>query len=484
MKKTVLLLISLWLSHFAEAQKMVYVGDSTALKQYFGSIRQVVTVGADKKVTTSTQTFIQNPAQQTSRPPGGRVTRDDDAAIFRKELSAANRHINWSAVSNDFSSINYRCYLDAEGKIDSVVYYLTIRDTTQNRNRIRFYDSLGEIPDAGFRKDMEAKWMKVIRKFNDVAAVNPRRTLTGALFTRSNIKDLEAFLKTQKDTITTINLTDYTLEEFPHQLKRFRNLKTIILKDNYIRSATLDKKDYPKLNMISFQNNLLRDGTLKFTSGLKPTTINLSDNHFTRIPYLHRKVKYLFLANSSISEVTTRDVRKIRKVQFLNLYANTITTVTPKIARMKKLKELDLYRNQLTALPSHITRMKNLETLAISYNEIGELPAGIHAMRGLKTLYTHHNKLSMLPPLPENLETLDVGHNHLQNVSTQVLPLKKLKSLDYSYNQVAGNLDFLLELPHIKEIYLMENRYAGSEEEEVYFSRIFTTLVSRGVAVK
>lgn len=488
MKKTVLLFTGLLLSHFAEAQKIIYLSDSTGLKQYFGSTRQVVTVGADKKVTTGTQTSIQNPAQQNDGIPGGpvvRVIRDDNGAMFRKELNAATRYMDWSSVTNSFSTISYRCFLNTEGKIDSMVYYLTQRDTTQTNNRIRFRDSLGEISDADFRRDMEAKWMKVLQKFTGLQSTGQSRILNGGLSTYSKGKDLEAFVNTLADTITTINLTDFVLEEFPHQqLRRFRNLKSIILKDNYIHSATLDKKDYPKLTMISFQNNLLRDDSLKFTGGLKPSTINLSDNHFTRIPKIHRKIKYLFLANSSISEVTAKDVRKIKKVQFLNLYANRITTVTPKISRMKKLKELDLYRNQLTALPSRITRMKKLETLAVSYNQIGELPAGIRSMQGLKTLYTHHNKLSTLPPLPENLEILDVGHNQLHDVSARVQPLKKLKSLDYSYNLVKGDLDFLLGLPQIKEIYLMENHYAGSEEEEKYFSRIFTTLVSKGVTVK
>lgn len=420
--------------------------------------------------------------------PGGpiiRVTRNDNAATLKKELSADISRLDWAPVLTSFGYLQYRAFVNPEGRIDSLAYCLMHSDTTRAGRGLRTRDKLHTIGQEDFRATLEKEWKNTLANFRGAASGSSPKTFGSAIYpSTAKAKNLQEFLSKQADDITEIDLTGYGLREFPSELKRFRKLKNINLKDNYIRSATIDRKDFPKLDAISFQNNLLRDGSLQFTGGKGPATINLTDNHFTQLPKTHRKVQDLHLANSSISELSKKDLRKIKKVRVLNLYGNTLTEISPSITRLKKLKELDLYRNRLNSLPARITRLKRLETLAVSYNTLGELPAGIHAMRGLKTLYTHHNKLSMLPPLPENLETLDVGHNHLQNVSTQVLPLKKLKSLDYSYNQVAGNLDFLLELPHIKEIYLMENRYAGSEEEEVYFSRIFTTLVSRGVAVK
>lgn len=504
MKKRVFIFINvLFLSHFAGAQKLIYISDSTTLKQYAGRTQQVISVSQDKKVTTGTQITIDKPAegsggvlsgnkpaQENDGIPGGpqiRITRNDNGIILRKELNSVTRVMDWSSVKNEVSFLHYRTFVSSEGKIDSLAYYITYMDTAARTGRgFMMRDKLGKIEQEDFRTSLEAGLMKILQNYTPLSTVTFSREQLqgGAISLRSKVRDLDEFLASQPDTITSINLTDFGLREFPYQLKRFPNLKNINLKDNYIGSATLDKKDFPKLVTVSFQNNLLRDDSLIFTGGLRPSAINLTDNHLTRIPKTHRKVKYLYLANSSISEVTKKDLRKIKKVEFLNLYANTLTEITPKITRLKKLKELDLYRNRLSSLPTTITRMKKLETLAVSYNTLEELPANIRSMSSLKTLYSHHNKLKTLPPLPETLEVLDVGYNSIEEVSARIQPLKKLKTLDYSYNRVKGDLDFLLGLPQIKEIYLMENRYAASEEEEKYFSTVFSTLVSKGVTVK
>lgn len=488
MKKLILIFSGLLTGHFADAQKIICITDSTTIKQYFGGTPEIVfTTRGNRTVGVTSQQAPSAPAPENDGIPGGpliRITKNDNAATLRKELGAVTRSMDWPSVMTSAGRLQYRAFVGSEGKIDSLAYYIVHTDTSRQNRNFMMRDKIGRIGLEGFRINLENQWMKVIQNYTGVASKSPARTYTGFIGIGGKVKNLDEFLNSLADTVTTINLTDYGLREFPYQLRRFRNLKNINLKDNYIGSAMLDKKDFPKLVTISFQNNLLRDDSLKFTGGLRPPAINLTDNHYTRIPKTHRRVKYLYLANSSISEVTKKDIRKIRKVEFLNLYANTVTEITPKIARLKKLKELDLYRNRLSSLPPAITRMKKLETLAVSHNTLEELPPGIRSMSSLKTLYSHHNKLKALPPLPESLEVLDVGYNRIEEVSARVQPLKKLKTLDYSYNQVKGDLDFLLALPQIKEIYFMENHYASSEEEEKYFSKVFSTLVSRGVTVK
>ncbi len=489
MKKTVFLISLLLAGLSTAAQKIVYIADSTALKRYFGKAAEVVSVSADRKVTTDTRGFIHlpKPEEENTGIPGrpqARFLRNDNAATLRKELSAAALHMNWSAVLTGLARLQFHAFVNPEGRIDSLIYYLVRTDTTRMTGNFLRHDNLGPLEGEDFRAQLENNWLKKLQSFTARPSASSTRTYSGHVFLRAKTKNLEEFLDAQPLNITEINLTDFGLEEFPYQLKRFRNLKNINLKDNYISSATLNRKDFPKLVTISFQNNLLRDDSLRFTGRKGPAAINLTDNHFIRIPKTYRKVRYLYLANNSVSDVTRKDIRKLKKVQFLNLYGNMLTEVSPNITRLKKLKELDLYRNRLTSLPTRITRLKKLETLAVSYNKLKELPAGLEKMKAMKILYSHHNELRALPPLPAHLETLDVGYNQLQEVSARVRPLQKLKSLDYSYNQVKGDLDFLLGLPRIKEIYLLENRYAGTDEEEKYFSRIFSTLVSKGVTVK
>ena len=494
MRKPLFLILILLLSLSAGAQKIVCIGDSTMLKQYFGKAREVTSVSPDKKVTRTMQNTIVLPRPEVKQdeenvgiPGGPRISlpRQDAAALLRKQLTSVTRTMDWSPLlTGTTTRLQFHVYVNPQGTADSLIYCLVQADSTRGARVFRMRDRLANLEAGSLRTHLEAEWSKLLGNFKMETSDSPVRTYSGMIFLKTLPRDIGEFLSAQPDDITEINLTDFGLTEFPYQLKRFRNLQNINLKDNFIASATLDRKDFPKLATISFQNNLLANNSLRVTGRKGPTAINLTDNHFTRIPKTYRKVRYLYLANSSISEVTRKDIRKIKKVQFLNLYGNTLTEISPAIRRLKKLKELDLYRNRLSSLPSRLTRMKKLETLAISYNRLEQLPAGIRSMRGLKILYAHHNRLEALPVLPPNLETLDVGYNRLQEVSARVQPLKKLKTLDYSYNKVKGDLDFLLGLPQIKEIYLLENRYAGTEEEEKYFSRIFTTLVSKGVNIK
>jgi len=493
MRKPVFLFSILFISLSSDAQKMINISDSTMLKQYFGKSVEVTTVSADRKVTTAMQTAIQLPVSQENAQernigiPGGpviRMTRNTEAATLRKEMAAISRNMDWSPILTTLTRLQFHVFVNPEGSVDSLIYYLVRTDTTRRTLDFRMRDRLDRLEEGSLRTHLESEWMKIIKNFKDQAAASPVRTYSGSVILRRPPQNLDEFLNTQPENITEINLTDFGLTEFPPQLKRFRNLKNINLKDNYITSATINTKDFPKLATLSLQNNMLSDGSFRITGRKGPSAVNLTDNHFTHIPKTHRKVRYLFLANSSVTEISRKDIRKVKKVQSLNLYGNVITEISPRIGRLKKLKELDLYRNRLTALPSRITRMKRLETLAVSYNQLEELPAGIGSMSRLKVLYSHHNRLKSLPPLPPRLEILDVGFNRLKEVSWRIQPLKDLKSLDYSYNQVSGDLDFLLGLPQIKEIYLMENRYAGTEEEEKYFSRVFSTLVTKGVTVK
>ncbi len=462
MQKSLFILLFLLIVQNSLAQKIIPITDSTALKSYWPK-----------------------PPHTDRDPEDGpaiRITRNDDALILRKQMSSVTRNTDWAPALTTLSRLQFVAFVNREGRVDSLAYFLVATDTSRSGRAFLMHDRLSHLADPSLVTLLEKEWRSILHQFQ--AKTMQTGTYGGMMFLSPPPKNLNEFLDAQPENITEINLTDFGLREFPYQLKRFRKLKTLNLKDNFIPSATLHKKDFPHLRSVSFQNNLLRDDSLRFKGGLKPETINLTDNHFTRIPKTHRKIQELFLANSAISQVTKRDIRKIKKIRSLNLYANTLTEISPKIVRLKKLRELDLYRNNLSTLPASLASMKSLETLAVSYNQMEELPARIGALNPLKTLYIHHNILKKLPPLPPNLEVLDVGYNRIEEVAERVLPLKKLITLDYSHNRVKGDLDFLLELPRIKEIYLLENRYAATEEEEKYFSRVFSTLLSKGVMVK
>lgn len=490
---TIILCLCLQVSSFG--QKIVTIQDSTTLKHYFGRQVKRIYTGPDKKVVEKIETSISlnsplslENAQKTNEGLAGgpiiNVLRNDNTAMLNKRIRATMYSLDLSSFQS-LSKINYRAYLGQNSKMDSVVIFFSYRDTTQTTpQRYLWKENLIETLDEKILNDIKHALKEAVNEFS-LSNQNVNEThLNGSFLLNFEKKDLNSYLSTLADTVSSISLADFGLRQFPEQLKRFRNLKNIDLKNNFIDYAEINKRDFPKLKVISFQQNLLTDKQLIFKGRHKIKTLNLNDNYFSTIPQTHKKVKYLFLANNSIVEVSKTDIRKIRKIESLNLYANQISSVSPKISKLKKIKELDLYRNNINELPNEITRLKKLQALALSHNKLKILPHQLANLTSLKTLYAHHNQLLDLPDLPAKLETLDVGYNRLEKVENYVKPLTSLKTLDYSNNFVKGVLNFLLELPDIKEIYLFENKYASTEEEEKYFSDVFYRLVSKGIKVK
>lgn len=491
--KLILLILCIALHNSGFGQKIILINDSTSLKHYFGKERKVISIGADKKPIEKIETVIELislPKLSTTSKHDGldggpviRVLRNNHSSFFDKKIKATVYSLDLSNFLNT-SKLNYRAYFDESSKIDSLVFFFSYRDTSRSSTDRYFWkEELIETIEERVQNDYKTAIKEAIAEFLQSNLKAASGHLTGYISLNFEKKDLDVYLNSLSDTVSSIALINFGLRHFPDQLKRFKNLKSIDLKDNFIDHAVINKKDFPKLKFISFQQNLLRDKHLSL-KGVKIKTLNLSDNYFSSIPKTHKKVKHLLLANNSINQVTKNDIKRIRKAELLNLYSNQITSLNPRISKLKKLKELDLYRNRISELPEEITRLKKLEALALSYNQLKVLPQELSNLKSLKILYAHHNQLLDLPNLPSGIETLDIGYNRLQKVDDYVKPLKNLKTLDYSNNFVKGDLNFLLELPHIKEIYFFENRYASSEDEEKYFSDVFYKLVSKGVTVK
>jgi Leucine-rich repeat (LRR) protein len=490
---TVILCLCIHVSSYG--QRIITIQDSTTLKHYFGRQVQRIYIGPDKKAVEKTETSISinsplslDNAQKTNEGLAGgpiiNISRNDNTAMLNKRIRATMYNLDLSSF-HSLSKISYRAYLGQNSKVDSVVIFFSYRDTIQTTpERYLRKENLIESVDEKVLNGIKQALEEAIDEFS-LSYQNMKEThLNGSFSLNFEKKDLNSYLSTLSDTVSTISLADFGLRHFPVQLKRFRNLKNIDLKNNFIDYAEIDKRDFPKLKVISFQQNLLRDKHLIVKGRLKIETLNLNNNHFSEIPKTNKRIKHLFLANNSINEVSKADIRKVKKVESLNLYANKVTSISPRIYKIKKLKEIDLYRNNLNHIPEKITRLKNLESLALSHNNLTNLPTTVSNIKSLKTLYAHHNKLLDLPDLPTNLETLDVGYNRLEKIEEYVKPLISLKTLDYSNNFVKGDLNFLLELPDIKEIYLFENKYASTEQEEKYFSDVFYRLVSKGIKVK
>lgn len=451
-------------------QKIIMVSDTIALKPYFKSTLlqsgNMIAMNAGKD---SIQKYYNNEKIYI------KANYDVFNKLLKKNLT------NLEGLPNE-GILYYKTYVNNKMKIDSFVTYIAKIEIVKVDNKSQIKHALMSIEDTDLKSRLIEKLKKAISEFKHLGKINTAFEINGFTTLRNKETNIIDLLASKPDTIRSISLENLGLTDFPEGLKRFKQLKEINLKGNMLREIILDKDDFPKLEILTIQENLLADSYVKISGNLK--TLNLSNNYLSKIPGRNGKSKSVLLANNYIKKIKHKDIRKLRHIEQLNLYNNQLFSISSKISKLKNLKELDLYRNNLVELPHQITTLKNLEILAISHNKLDKLPQEIINLKSLKTLFSHHNLLKTLPELPESLETLDLGYNKLNSISETVRSLRNLKVLDYSNNEVSGDLDFLFGFPEIKEIYLFENKYASNEDEEKYLSDVFYKLVSKGITVK
>jgi len=168
-----------------------------------------------------------------------------------------------------------------------------------------------------------------------------------------------------------------------------------------------------------------------------------------------RNINYAKLENLKnltsfvLSSVVINDDNVKRMVQFPEV-----------ICQMKKLNYLSLYRNGLTSLPKCIKNLKNLETLRIHLNKLQSLPKEIGNLTKLKVIYLDENQLETLPVQIgklTKLEELYLEGNKISTLPDEFGNLKNIKKLDLSYNSLDSVPTSFGKLSKLERLNLRQN---------------------------
>lgn len=447
MQKITLLLFLLTFS--AYGQEFIFIKDSTSYQQHRAVLRQKALTG-DYKMKS------------------GIVYKNEISAPgLSKRLSRELHTLTFSDYYLPY--LNLVIVANPEGQAEKIYCRFVKRDTT--RTGVRWEEVLFAPENTQLLSQVE----EGIR-----SALSPYEKLPQLLRTSVNlnfpVKEYKTYLASLPDDTKTLFLENYHLKEVPAEIYRFKQLKSLNLKDNYIQEIKFGSKDFPNLENLSLQGNLMDENSGSIP---KVKILNLIDNQYSAFPKIHKKTKDVLLATNYITKLRNSDLRRMKNLATVNLYLNRLTVLPKGIKKLKKVKELDLYRNALNDLPESLGKMKSLSTLAVSYNELQALPKSLKNLNKLEQLYAHHNRLMALPQLPNGLTLLDVGYNRLEDINAVVQPLNKLKSLDITSNRLKGDLPFLRALPEITEIYLMNNALTDQELE-----RVMEYLQTKNVTVK
>ncbi|WP_080239880.1 leucine-rich repeat domain-containing protein [Spirosoma rigui] len=304
--------------------------------------------------------------------------------------------------------------------------------------------------------------------FRSTSALNYGKTIVPPRTVRRGagiISTLEAARQTNRpDTVKMLAFNQLELTAIPDVIYRFPSLTELDLSKNALRQLPARVTGaIPTLKRLSLLYNAIPDDSLFFTRNKHLTALNVQGNKLTRVPgsvRLNRRLESLWLGNNNLATLDTKPLRRLHRLNDLNLYSVGLTTLPRSVGRLKHLRVLDLYYNKLTLLPRQIGRLKRLEQLALSHNNLGQLPNSLARLRRLQLLYAHHNRISQLPndlTRARNLRVLDVSYNWFSVAPAILANLPALEELDLNNNNLQELPTTLGRLKNLKRLHLRSN---------------------------
>lgn len=298
------------------------------------------------------------------------------------------------------------------------------------------------------------------------------------------ISTLEAARQTARpDTVNMLAFNQLDLTEIPEVIYRFPNLIELDLSKNALHQLPARVTSaIPTLKKLSLLGNAIPDDSLFFTRNKHLTGLNIQGNRLTRVPRsvrFNRRLESLWLGNNKLASLDTKTLRRLHRLNDLNLYSAGLTVLPNTIGRLKHVRVLDLYYNRFSELPRQIGRMKRLEQLAISHNNLSQLPKSLARLRRLQMLYAHHNRISQLPnefTRLKNLRVLDVSYNWFSVAPAVLATFPVLEELDLNNNNLQELPTTLGQLKNLKRLHLRSNPLTKGDAKQGPYAPIIDEL--------
>ncbi len=255
------------------------------------------------------------------------------------------------------------------------------------------------------------------------------------------------------------------------------SLKELLIRDNDLDEIPYRLRECPRLTLVNFQQNNLRECDLSPHQHLR--SINLSHNTIVELTVPPEELRYLDISYNKIKRIPL-SVARSQHLDYLNAAHNQIELLHKqiglwpelstlllshnKIKRLPKqlfhltyLRQLDLNNNQVISIPKYIGQLKWLSELTFSHNHVKKLPLAISECRQLQKLEMQHNAIRSLPRKIHQLERLYILN--CKNNQLRRLPLLPfaLKELNCALNQIDAFPTRLARLRMLKKLDLSGN---------------------------
>lgn len=353
---------------------------------------------------------------------------------FKKASCIKNLNLNY----NDFSAIP-KAIQNLEELENLTIFYNKIKhfkgtSLKENRRLKTLRVDYNEMKTIDLNELINLDWLNISN--NNITKIKPIQNafIKKIIFRKNNLQDFPHALKdvngladldlsfnsissvsdslvgdlSQFKALTSINLMNNDLRNFPTALGRMPQLQELFLGKNNL-SGNIEIKGFNALKSLSIEHQTILDFTI-------------APNSFENL------TKILFSGN----QISNFDIQN----ELVNLLV------------------MDLSDNQFTTIPSSIYQLKNLEELNLSNNQLKTLH-NLETLHNLSKLYLYKNELVSLKGIkwPVSLTELDLSNNFdLKSIPTSFFDnLPNLKKLDIRLTAIP--YEDIRKL----EIYLKEN---------------------------
>lgn len=248
----------------------------------------------------------------------------------------------------------------------------------------------------------------------------------------------------------------------------FRNLEDerleIIAKNNndlklFLKNLSINKFEEVEPNqalILAKIEKIMKLEMKSFIPDEHPSSINLDLRYFAESGDVKiLKIAYCKLEDIHLKKIM-RHLKKLNKLEILELNHNDLTIIPEEIGVLLSLKELALFYNSLTSVPDSIGNLENLEILDLSYNRLSSLPESICNLKSLKKINLYKNHQIEEFPLNignlKNLESLILWECKIRCLPDTITQLKSLKELnlwDNPIDRLPNNFGDLMSLEYL-----------------------------------
>ncbi|XP_031492371.1 disease resistance protein RPV1-like [Nymphaea colorata] len=233
-------------------------------------------------------------------------------------------------------------------------------------------------------------------------------------------------------------LTDPTVQEFPHSIRRLQNLVILTIKCEQLRSLPvwINGRQLEKLRGLEIESKSLKNipESIGSLEGLK--TLKLVCESLESLPDSIEKLKSLdtFEVATGNLEQLPRWIGSLRSLRNLKVECSSIKGIPESIKQLEELEKLELHVDNPRALSNSAPLPKKLKKFSLSCNDLENLPDCVWSLVELEEFSLRGcGRIEALPDDKlgklKNLLHLDLSRTGVKTIPKNICCLPKLRSL-------------------------------------------------------